>query len=86
MQHSMSRHIFLCVVIEFQAYHKNYQQSQAELKAEIEYLSRQRVFCHDITEEECKEDCLDNDQGKWKKNFVATILTLSQHNRMKISR
>ena len=29
---------------------------QAELKAEIESLSRQRVFYCDITEEECKED------------------------------
>ena len=29
---------------------------QAELKAEIESLSRQRVFYCDIAEEECKED------------------------------
>ena len=32
---------------------------QAELKAVIESLSQQRVFCHDIVEEECKEDCRD---------------------------
>ena len=33
---------------------------QAELKVEIESLSRQRVFCHDIAEEECKENYRDN--------------------------
>ena len=32
---------------------------QAKLKAEIESLPRQRVFRHDIVEEECKEDCCD---------------------------
>ena len=32
---------------------------QAELKAEIESLSRQRVFYCNIAEEECKEDCRD---------------------------
>ena len=41
---------------------------QAELKAEIEYLSRQRVFCHDIAKEECKEDCRDT------LNSVATMI------------
>ena len=30
---------------------------QAELKEKIESLSRQKVFCHDISKEECKEDC-----------------------------
>ena len=32
---------------------------KAELKAEIESLLQQRVFCPDIAEEECKEDCRD---------------------------
>ena len=32
---------------------------QAELKAEIESLSQQRVFFRDIAEEKCKEDCCD---------------------------
>ena len=66
---------------------------QAELKAEIESLSRQRVFCHDIAEEECKEYYRDTlnyvvtmIKGKWQRNFVATILPLSQHKRLKISR
>ena len=30
--------------------------AQVELKAEIESLSQQRVFCRDIAGEECKED------------------------------
>ena len=29
---------------------------QAKLKEEIEPLSQQRILCHDIAEEECKED------------------------------
>ena len=41
---------------------------QAELKAEIESLSQQRVFCHDIAEEECKEDCSDT------LNSIATMI------------
>ena len=41
---------------------------QAKLKAEIESLSRQRVFCRDITEEECKEDCRDT------LNYVTTMI------------
>ena len=45
---------------------------QVELKEEIESLSRQRVFCRDIAEEECKEDCRDT------LNSVATLLTLSR--------
>ena len=32
---------------------------QAELKVEIESLTRQRVFCRDIAKEECKEYCHD---------------------------
>ena len=57
---------------------------QAELKAKIESLSRQRVFCHDVAEEECKEDCRDTlkyvatmIKSKWKRNFIAIILSLS---------
>ena len=41
---------------------------QAELKTEIEFLSRQRVSCRDIAEEECKEDCRDT------LNPVATMI------------
>ena len=41
---------------------------QVELKAEIESLSQQRVFCRDIAEEECKEDCRDT------LNSVATMI------------
>ena len=41
---------------------------QAELKVEIESLSRQRVFCRDIAEEECKEDCRDT------LNSIATLI------------
>ena len=59
---------------------------QAELKADIESLLGQSIFCRDIAEEECKEDYCDNYQGKWKRNFVATILPLLQHKRLKISR
>ena len=40
---------------------------QTEHKAEIESQSRQRVFRHDIAEEECKEDCCDT------LNFVETM-------------
>ena len=66
---------------------------QVELQAEIEYLSRQRVFCRDIAEEECKEDYRDTlnsvttmVKGKWKRNFVLTMLLLLQHKRLKISK
>ena len=66
---------------------------QAELKVEIESLSRQRVLCRDIAEEECKEECRDTlnsvetmIKGKWQRNFVATILPLSQLKRLKIRR
>ena len=51
---------------------------QAELKAEIESLSRQRFFYRNIAEEECKEDCRDT------LNSIATMIkengkgTLSQ--------
>ena len=41
---------------------------QVELKAQIESLSRQRVFCRDIAKEECKEDCRDT------LNSVATMI------------
>ena len=41
---------------------------QAELKAEIESLSRQRVFCRNIAEEECKEDYRDTI------NSIATMI------------
>ena len=40
----------------------------AKLKAEIESLSRQRVFYRDIAEKECKEDCRDT------LNSVATMI------------
>ena len=41
---------------------------QAELKAKIESLFRQRFFYRDIAEEECKEDCRNT------LNFVATMI------------
>ena len=66
---------------------------KAELKVEIESLSRQRAFYSDIAEEECKEDYRNTlnyvaamIKGKWQRNFVATIFLLSQHKRLKISR
>ena len=66
---------------------------QVELKAEIESLSRQRVLCHDIAEEECIKDYRDTlnsvaimIKAKWQRKFVATILPLLQHKRLKISK
>ena len=74
------------VVTEFQAGQRTMSQPvavccnkvQAELKAKIEYLSRQRVLYRDTAEEEYKEDCRDT------LNSVATMIkangkgTLSQ--------
>ena len=59
---------------------------QAVIKREIKLCHDKEFFCHNIAEEECEEVCRDTDQGKWQRNFVTTILTLSQHKRMKISR
>ena len=63
-----------------------------ELKAEIESLSRQRVLCHDIADEEWIKDYRDTlnsvtiiIKAKWQRKFVSTILPLLQHKRMKIS-
>ena len=65
---------------------------QAELKEEIELCRDKEFFYRDTAKEVCEEDCRDTldsfcniDQGKWQWNFVATILTLSQHKRMKIA-
>ena len=41
---------------------------QAKLKAERESLSRQRVLCRNIAEEECKHHCRDT------LNFVVTMI------------
>ena len=50
---------------------------QAELKAEIKSLSLTRVFCHDITEEECKEDsvCRNKVQAELKAEIKSLSLT-----------
>ena len=45
---------------------------QAELNAKIESLSQQRVFCHNIVEEECKEYCRDT------LNSIATIIKANE--------
>ena len=62
---------------------------QAELKEEIEFCCDKEFLCRDNVEEVCAEDCRDTLYSvvtliKWKWNYVATILTLSQHKRMKI--
>ena len=44
---------------------------QAKLKAEIESLSRQRIFYRDIAEEECKVDYRDT------LNSVATMIMVN---------
>ena len=51
---------------------------QAELKEEIELCCDKEFFCRDTTKEVFEEDCCDT------LDSVATILTLSQHKRMKI--
>ena len=59
---------------------------QAKLKEEIElccdkefFFRNKEFFFRNIVEEVCEEDCRDT------LDFVAKILTLSQHKRMKIA-